>query len=48
MSHITFDYSKVLGKFGAPHGVNYFQPQVTAADEMILQGTGAGGLPWMA
>ena len=35
MSHITFDYSKVLGKFVAPHEVDYFQPQVTAAVEMI-------------
>ena len=42
MSHITFDYSKVLGKFVAPHEVDYFQPQVTAADEMIRKGTGAG------
>ena len=34
MSHIKFDYSKVLGKFVAPHEVEYMQPQVTAADEL--------------
>ena len=30
MSHIKFDYSKVLGKFVAPHEVDYMQAQVTA------------------
>ena len=32
MSHIKFDYSKVLDKFVAPHELDYMQPQVTAAD----------------
>ena len=35
MSHIKFDYSKVLDKFVAPHEVEYMQAQVTAADELI-------------
>lgn len=42
MSHIKFDYSKVLDKFVAPHEVEYMQSQVTAADELIRKGTGAG------
>ena len=43
MSHIKFDYSKVLDKFVAPHEVEYMQPQVTAADESDPRnGTGAG------
>ena len=42
MSHIKFDYSKVLDKFVAPHEVEYMQPQVTAADELIRKGTGPG------
>ena len=37
MSHIKFDYSKVLDKFVAPHEVEYMQPQVTAADESALR-----------
>ena len=41
MSHIKFDYSKVLDKFVAPHEVEYMQSQVTAADELIRKGTGA-------
>ena len=49
MSHITFDYSKTLEKFIAPHEVEYMQAQVTAADEMIRKGTGAGSdfLGWL-
>ena len=31
MSHIKFDYSKVLDKFVAPHEVEYMQAQVTFA-----------------
>ena len=37
MSHIKFDYSKVLDKFVAPHEVEYMQSQVTAADELIQE-----------
>ena len=47
MSHIKFDYSKVLGKFVAPHEVDYMQAQVTAADELIRKGTGAGSDFWV-
>ena len=49
MSHIKFDYSKVLDKFVAPHEVEYMQSQVTAADELIRKGTGAGSdfLGWL-
>ena len=39
MAHITFDYSKVLDKFVAPHEVDNLQAQVTVADEMIRKGT---------
>ena len=46
MSHIKFDYSKVLDKFVAPHEVEYMQSQVTAADELIRKGTGAGSDFW--
>ena len=35
MSHIKFDYSKVLDKFVAPHELDYMQPQVTAADSAL-------------
>lgn len=49
MTHITFDYSKVLGQFVAPHEVDYMQTQVTAADELLRKGTGAGSdfLGWL-
>ena len=49
MSHIKFDYSKVLDKFVAPHEVEYMQSQVTVADELIRKGTGAGSdfLGWL-
>ena len=42
MTHIQFDYSKVLDKFVAPHEVDYMQAQVSAADELLRKGTGAG------
>ena len=42
MAHITFDYSKVLDKFVAPHEVDNLQAQVTVADEMVRKGTGPG------
>ena len=49
MTHIKFDYSKVLNKFVAPHEVDYLQSQVTVADELIRKGTGAGSdfLGWL-
>ncbi len=42
MTHIQFDYSKVLNQFVAPHELDYMQAQVTAADNMLRQGTGPG------
>ncbi len=42
MTHITFDYSKVLGQFVGAQEVEYMQPQVTLADQMLRQGTGPG------
>lgn len=42
MTHITFDYSKVLGQSVGTHEVDYMQPQVTLADELLRKGTGAG------
>ena len=49
MPHISFDYSKVLDKFVAPHEVEYFQPQVSIADSMLRNGTGPGAdfLGWL-
>ena len=42
MAHITFDYSKVLDKFVAPHEVDTLQAQVTVAAEMIRKAFAAG------
>ncbi|MGT2958364.1 glucose-6-phosphate isomerase [Streptococcus bovimastitidis] len=42
MSHIKFDYSKVLGQFVAPHELDYMQMHVSAADAALRQGTGPG------
>lgn len=49
MTHIQFDYSKVLGQFVAEHEVDYMQAQVSAADKMLRQGTGPGAdfLGWL-
>ena len=42
MTHISFDYSKVLDKFIAPHELDYMQMHVTAADKALREGTGPG------
>ena len=49
MTHIKFDYSKVLGEFVSPHEVDYMQPQISAADAFLRQGTGPGSdfLGWL-
>ncbi|WP_438832196.1 glucose-6-phosphate isomerase [Streptococcus pluranimalium] len=49
MTHIQFDYSKVLNQFVAPHELDYMQAQVTAADNMLRQGNGPGSdfLGWL-
>ncbi|MFV8210708.1 glucose-6-phosphate isomerase [Streptococcus pluranimalium] len=49
MTHIQFDYSKVLGQFVTEHEVDYMQAQVSAADKMLRQGTGPGAdfLGWL-
>ncbi|HGI2803738.1 TPA: glucose-6-phosphate isomerase [Streptococcus agalactiae] len=49
MTHITFDYSKVLGQFVGEHELDYLQPQVSAADAFLRQGTGPSSdfLGWM-
>ncbi len=49
MSHIQFDYSKVLDQFVAPHELDYLQVQVSAADKMLREGTGPGSdfLGWV-
>lgn len=49
MTHITFDYSKVLGQFVGEHELDYLQPQVSAADAFLRQGTGPDSdfLGWM-
>ncbi|MGK0551411.1 glucose-6-phosphate isomerase [Enterococcus faecalis] len=41
MSHIQLDYSK-LAPFVADHELEYMQPQVTAVDKALREGTGAG------
>lgn len=43
MGHIKFDYSKVLDKFVAAQEIDYMQPQVTALDKMLRDGSGQGG-----
>lgn len=49
MSHITFDYSKVLEKFAGQHEIDYLQGQVSAADKLLREGTGPGSdfLGWI-
>ncbi|HEM3695239.1 TPA: glucose-6-phosphate isomerase [Streptococcus suis] len=49
MTHITFDYSKVLGQFIAPQEIDFLQSQVTALDADLRKGTGAGAemLGWL-
>ncbi|MGT2934104.1 glucose-6-phosphate isomerase [Streptococcus catagoni] len=42
MSHIKYDYSKVLGQFIAPHELDFMQMHVSAADAALRQGTGPG------
>jgi len=48
MAHINFDYSKV-SPFVEDHELGYMQSQVTAADELLRKGTGAGSdfLGWL-
>ncbi len=41
MSHIKFDYSKVA-PFVNEYELSYMQSQVTAADKLLREGTGAG------
>lgn len=49
MTHIQFDASKVLGTFVGQEELDYIQPQVTLADQMLRQGTGPGSdfLGWL-
>ncbi|MGX7030170.1 glucose-6-phosphate isomerase [Vagococcus zengguangii] len=42
MTHIQFDYSKVVGKFIGENELGYMQSQVTAAHNDLRNGTGAG------
>ncbi len=42
MSHIKFDYSKVLGQFVAPHELDYMQMHVSAADAALRQAAADG------
>ena len=48
MSHIKFDYSKVA-PFVNEYELSYMQSQVTAADKLLREGTGAGNdfLGWI-
>ncbi|MGT2907940.1 glucose-6-phosphate isomerase [Streptococcus dentiloxodontae] len=49
MTHIKFDYSKILGKFANQNEIDYLQSQVSAADKMLREGTGPGAdfLGWL-
>ena len=49
MTHITFDYSKVLGQFVGAQEIDFLQSQVTALDADLRKGTGAGAemLGWL-
>lgn len=49
MSHIKFDYSKVLEQFISAHELDYLQTQVSQADAYLRQGTGPGSdyLGWV-
>lgn len=49
MTHIKFDYSKVLGEFVGQHEIDYLQGQVTEADKLLREGTGPGSdfLGWL-
>ncbi|MDO4634730.1 MAG: glucose-6-phosphate isomerase [Streptococcus sp.] len=49
MTHLTFNYSNVLGQFVSQHEIDFMQPQVTQADEYLRQGTGPGSdfLGWL-
>ncbi|MGT2666945.1 glucose-6-phosphate isomerase [Streptococcus rifensis] len=42
MPHISFDYSKTLEKYIAPHELDFMQAQVSAADKALREGTGPG------
>ncbi|MGX6962907.1 glucose-6-phosphate isomerase [Vagococcus xieshaowenii] len=42
MTHIQFDYSKVVGTFIGENELGYMQSQVTAAHNDLRNGTGAG------
>lgn len=42
MTHIQFDYSKVVGQFISQQEIDFLQSQVTALDADLRQGTGAG------
>lgn len=49
MTHIKFDYSKLLGQFVEQEEIDFMQPQVNAADEYLRKGTGPGSdfLGWL-
>lgn len=49
MTHLNFDYSNILDTFISEEELKNMQPQVTAADELLRKGTGAGSdyLGWI-
>ncbi|EHJ56135.1 glucose-6-phosphate isomerase [Streptococcus urinalis FB127-CNA-2] len=49
MTHIQFDYSKLLGQFVNENEIDFMQDQVTQADTILRQGTGPGSdfLGWL-
>ena len=49
MTHIKFDYSKLLGQFVEQEEIDFMQTQVNVADEYLRKGTGPGSdfLGWV-
>ncbi|WP_161879480.1 glucose-6-phosphate isomerase [Alkalibacterium sp. MB6] len=49
MTHLTFDYSKVVNQFINEDELSYMQPQVTAAHQLLVDKTGPGSdfLGWI-
>jgi len=49
MTHIKFDYSKLLGQFVEQEEIDFMQTQVNVADEYLRKGTGPGSdfLGWL-
>ena len=47
MTHIKFDYSKLLGQFVEQEEIDFMQTQVNVADEYLRKGTGPVLISWL-